>query len=268
LRAPEIRDGRRDLTAAWGEADGSIGGNVVERAAAFDTEGREGNNGVAGSGRGRRVALLDEEPVLLPVVRLFPPADSDQHPAAPQFFAVEREFEPAVAQRRRRVGVGWNPGAAIPEHDRSAAVFVLWNDPLETAIFERMIFDFDREPLFTGIEARSFRHCPALEHAIEFETKIIVEPARRMLLDDEGQRARGLAWPRRGPGRFRGFAKVAFLSVFFERHSVDRLWARFKIPAGGPHTTPRRRARFRPTSKQDTSASRPAPSGATSTRGP
>ncbi len=72
-----------------------------------------------------------------------------------------------------------------------------------------------RETLFAGHEARSARHGPALQHAIEFKPEIVMQPCRRMLLHDEGKlrglrlpaRARRVRWccgNRAWRGRYRG----------------------------------------------------------------
>ena len=94
--------------------------------------------------------------------------------------------------------------------DRAAAVLPSRNDALEPAIFERVVLDMDRQALLAGIEARPFRHRPALQHPVELEPEIIMQPARGMLLDDKGQR----------PGRARGAAAPAGSGVLRNRVSV------------------------------------------------
>ena len=44
------------------------------------------------------------------------------------------------------------PIAAVPQHDRSAAILTLGDRPLEVAIIERMVLDLDRQPLVRRIE--------------------------------------------------------------------------------------------------------------------
>src|SRR5690242_8194383 len=91
------------------------------------------------------------------------------------------------------------PGAAVPEEHRAAAVFAGRDDPLELAVIERMILDVNGEPPLLRVEARPFRHRPALQHAVQFETEIVVQAPRRVLLDDEGQP--GLPSPPDSAGR-------------------------------------------------------------------
>ena len=61
--------------------------------------------------------------------------------------------EPALAPRPQRIAAIFQfPRAAIPQHHRSTAIFSLRNHAFEFAVLDRMIFDFDREPLLRGIE--------------------------------------------------------------------------------------------------------------------
>jgi hypothetical protein len=64
-----------------------------------------------------------------------------------------------------------NPVAAIPYDHRSGAILTLRNHPFEITIFERMIFDVNREPFVAGNETRPFGDRPTLQDAVEFEPK-------------------------------------------------------------------------------------------------
>ncbi len=57
----------------------------------------------------------------------------------------------------------------------------------EIAVVERVVFHFDREPLVRRIERGPARDRPGLEHAIQLQPEVIVQPARGVLLDDEAQ---------------------------------------------------------------------------------
>src|SRR5690606_29575018 len=106
------------------------------------------------------------------------------------------------------------PAAFIPEHDRAAAIFALGNGALEAAIVERMVFDAHGETLVGGIIGWALGHRPALEHAIEFDTKIVVETRGVVLLHHETITGR-LA--RTGfPGGLLCLGKVALGLVFLE----------------------------------------------------
>ncbi len=106
-------------------------------------------------------------------------------PGARQLLPLEPKFEMPLAISRFRIELR-HPGTAVPHHDRSAAILALRNHAFEIAIFERVVFDMNRQPLLAGDEARPLRHRPALQDAIELKAEIVVEAARRMLLDDIG----------------------------------------------------------------------------------
>src|SRR6516225_7808498 len=111
--------------------------------------------------------------------------------------------------RRRRIGVGRDPGAAVPQQHRAAAILSFGNDPLKPAIIERVVLDLDGEPLLAGIEARAFWHRPALQHTIELETKIEMQASRLVFLNDKSERRRGLLARRRFTRRLRCLPEIA-----------------------------------------------------------
>src|SRR5262249_20145085 len=55
----------------------------------------------------------------------------------------------------------------------------------EIAVLQRMVFDLDRQTLVRWIERGPFGHRPGLEDAAVLEPQIIVQTARRVLLDDK-----------------------------------------------------------------------------------
>src|SRR5207247_7009893 len=88
---------------------------------------------------------------------------------------------------------------------------------LEGAVLERMILDVHGEALVGGIEAGTLGHRPALEDAFELEPEVVVQPARRVLLDDEKTIA--LAAP--GSGLARGLwslLEVALALILAQSH--------------------------------------------------
>ena len=129
--------------------------------------------------------MFDQQPVgslaTRPIV-----LHSHEHPTAVQSLALQRELQVAFGQGllRRRVALGL-PIAAIPELDGPAAILALRDRALEIAIIQRVILDFDRQPLVVRIERWASRHRPGLEHAVEFEAQIIMKARRVMFLDDE-----------------------------------------------------------------------------------
>ncbi len=194
----------------------AVGGDLRDGAAGFDAERALVEDRAAASGQRCVVAFLDQEPV---VAALFsgPAAHPHQRPAPVQLLAVEPEFERAVLIGAGRVGVERRPIAAIPQHDRAAAILSLRDDPLEPAIIERVVFDMDRQAPLARIEARPFGHRPAFQHPVELQAEIVMQPARRVLLHDKGERPRFGAAPD-GARRLRGLAEIALSLVLGQRH--------------------------------------------------
>src|ERR1700712_1136787 len=103
--------------------------------------------------------MLDQEPVgaLLP----FPLAHARQNPAAVKFFAPQSEVELAFGISALRVVA--IPIAAIPNHNRAAAVLPLRNRPFKVAVIQRMVFDLNRKPFIMRIEGRTLSDRPRFE---------------------------------------------------------------------------------------------------------
>src|SRR6185369_6977796 len=101
------------------------------------------------------------------------------------------------------------PVPAVPDQHRAPAVFALWNGPFEGVVFDRVVLDLHRKPLLARDEARATRDRPTLHDAVEFEPKIVVQPARSVLLD---HKAIALA-TRRAASRLGGHVELAFAAV-------------------------------------------------------
>src|SRR5690625_2521242 len=157
------------------------------------------------------VLPLDEQPVILFFARLS--RHPDKMPAPEELFAVDAEFEVSLLHSLLRINERLPP-ATIPEKDSAAAIFILWDRPFEITIFERVILGLDRQTFLARHEAWALGHGPAFQHAIHFQTKIVMQPARIMFLDEIAVALRG-----RVPAlRFRGFREIALLPVFLQRH--------------------------------------------------
>ena len=157
---------------------------------------------------GELVAVLDQEPVgALAAAAVV--AHAHQHPTAVQLFAIKRELQ--VALLEAGLGSVGFPVAAVPELHRAAAILVPGNGAFEIAVIERMVFDFHREPLVVRIERGPAGDRPGLEHAVEFEPEIVVQPGRGMLLDHEATPLRGRDF--RLARRLRGLLEVPLLSI-------------------------------------------------------
>ena len=97
---------------------------------------------------------------------------------------VELELEVALGQLLVRVAVG-RPAAAIPDDDAAGAVLALGDAALELGVVERVVLDVHGEALVVGRQARAPGDGPALQHAIELEAQIVMQPARGVLVHDE-----------------------------------------------------------------------------------
>ncbi len=126
------------------------------------------------------VLVLDEEPGL-GVVAL----DADEHPPAGELRAVELELQLPLLEGKARLEHG-GPRSAVPEHDRSRAVFAVRDDAFEGAVVDRVVLDAHGEPLVPRVEGRTLRHRPAQEDAAPLQPKVIVQTRRRVLLDAVG----------------------------------------------------------------------------------
>ncbi len=111
------------------------------------------------------------------------------------------------------------PCSRVPQHDGAAAILVLGDDPLERGIAHRMVFGADREALVVGIGARPLGHRPALEHAVDFDPEIVMQPRGIMLLDDEAPSVFGALGLGLGDlaSRLGGQRKVALGIILGER---------------------------------------------------
>src|SRR4030095_729565 len=84
------------------------------------------DRGVAVSGLGPPVVLLDQQPVVPALPTLLAVPHADQAEAA--FQALTIEVEGDVALLVRLGGIPFrDPLAAVPQHDGAAAIFALWN---------------------------------------------------------------------------------------------------------------------------------------------
>src|SRR6266436_6546037 len=116
------------------------------------------------------VAMLDEEPIRLgrslALVRSSAIVQSNQDPLAVELLALELKLEIAAFQSFVRIS-DRRPFAAVPDDDFARAVFAFRNAAFEFGVFDRMVFNFDRQPLFSRIERGTFGDGPAFENAVE-----------------------------------------------------------------------------------------------------
>ena len=79
--------------------------------------------------------------------------------------------------------------AAVPHDHLTGAVLLGRDDALERAIVEGMIFDWNSQALDFGVQRRTVRNRPGLEHAVELQAKVVVQASSGVLLHHEEQRA-------------------------------------------------------------------------------
>jgi hypothetical protein len=160
---------------------------------------------------------LDQQPIIAFFAR--PPMHPHQMPFSMKLLALEAKIEMSFRQPLVRISERL-PGPAIPNHHCAAAVLSLWNRAFEFVVFDRMIFDLHRQPLFARHQAWPARNRPALHHAIELKAKVIMQPRGRVLLNDESMSlgARRLA------ARFGSHVKAPLGTVGLQAHfvTVDR----------------------------------------------
>src|SRR5262244_1924913 len=98
--------------------------------------------------------MLDQKPrrTALPA-----PAGADEHPGAGELLTLERELELSLPESLARVERLRQPGAPIPDHDRSPAVFAFGDHALEGVVFDRMRLGRHRQALDGGVERRALR---------------------------------------------------------------------------------------------------------------
>src|SRR5512146_1857446 len=135
-------------------------------------------------------------------------------------------FLDRLARVLARIGY---PAPDIPQHHRAAAVFALGDGAFECAVVERVILGPHRQAVLAGVEARAFRHRPALEHSVELQPEIPVQPGRLMLLDDE---AVALALELAPLGLLRlGEVALAIIGRDVERQALGHGYARLRAGA-------------------------------------
>ncbi len=167
-------------------------GDLVHGAAARDRQRQLFENVLVACASRGLVLRLDQQPVI--ALLAGPAVHAHQMPAALKLSALEPEFQTAFLQAALRILFGL-PLAAVPQHDGAAAVLAFRDRAFEFVVFDRVVFDLDGEPLLARHQGRTARHRPALHHAVELEAQVVVQPRRRVLLDDESRAfaPRGLA---------------------------------------------------------------------------
>src|SRR5262249_53977905 len=174
---------------------------------------------------------LEEQPSR-PLAAAAPRLHTHQVPAALEPLALERESEVPLVEAEVRIAFR-HPAAAIPDDHGAAAILALGDVALEIEVLHRMVLGLDREPLAVGDETRTVRHRPALEHAVELEAKVVMEPPGRVLLHHE-LAAEACLRRRR---RLRSAVEIALLPVVLQQ-VLARLRLRFALACHHDHSLP------------------------------
>src|SRR5262249_34229512 len=125
-----------------------------------------------------RVAFLDEEPVALALL------DLHERPLAVELVTLELEEELSFLEPLTPI-FEWDPFAAIPDDHAARTIVSGGDDPLEVAVFERMVFDLDGESFVGHVVRRALRHGPRPQDALHLEPEVEVQLPRGVLVHDE-----------------------------------------------------------------------------------
>ena len=151
--------------------------------------------------------LADEQP-LLPRLPLLEP---HERPHALELVAPQFEQELAVLQSLLRI-LEHDAAPDVPHDHLAAAVLARRNYALELDVLDGVVLDVDGELLVGGIGRDPLWHCPRDEDAPDLQAQVVVQPGRRVQLDDEH------ADPRRGrpPEGLRRALGRSLLTVLLE----------------------------------------------------
>jgi len=162
------------------------------------------------------IALLDQEPIVSSFF-LAPTAHADQRPAALEVLTMENEFE--LAFRIGLTGVAYGlPRSLVPDHHRACTILSGGNRAFERAVIEGMILHMNGEAPIGGVKTRTSCDGPALEHTIELQPEIVMEPTGGVLLHDEAV-ARALT---DFGSRLRRLIEMSLALVFRELAGAER----------------------------------------------
>jgi hypothetical protein len=82
----------------------------------------------------------------------------------------------------------WSICAFIPDHHGTSSLLSCWQHSLKVAILQGMIGSWDRQPLHTAVQARSFGNGPGSHHPIDFQPEIIVQGSGLVFLHHKDER--------------------------------------------------------------------------------
>src|SRR5258708_32167638 len=95
-----------------------------------------------------------------------------------------------------------------------------------------MVLDFDGKMFLAALPGKSLRQCPRFQHAFHFQAEVVMQPARRMLLNDESRRAFDLFWSGLAC-RLAGLFEVSFAFGLGQLHSTKHYSGNARLGAWG-----------------------------------
>ena len=140
-------------------------------------------------------------------------------------------------------------GAGVPDLDRPGPVLARRDLALERPVLERVVLDVHGQRLVPGADRDPLGHRPAGQRALALEPEVVVQPARRVALDDEDRRAAPAVAAREGLRRRR---RVTLAPVLLQL--AGHRDGRYPPPTGAAPRTTARGASARPARRR-----RPAP---------
>src|SRR5687768_9485580 len=78
-----------------------------------------------------------------------------------------------------------NPRSPVPDDDFARAILSGRDLAFKTVVGNRMVFNVNRHAFVIRIEARSFRHGPALHGSVEFKPEVVMQTGGPVLLDNK-----------------------------------------------------------------------------------
>src|SRR5207253_9580096 len=131
-----------------------------------------------------RIDILEEEPVAAT-------RGAHEREAAANLHAEHLDLEtPARELRIQGFGLRRPIPAAIPDDHLTGAVVAPRDHALEVRVLDGVVLDVDGESPFAVTHRRTLRHRPALRRAADLEPHVVMQAARRVLLNDEDPRPR------------------------------------------------------------------------------
>src|SRR5580704_2214484 len=125
--------------------------------------------------------------------------------------------------------------AVVPQDDFSRAVIPFGNVALKAAVIEWMVFGLNRQAFVGRIKRRTFWNSPGFQHAVQFQTEIVMKPSGVMALHYE----RILSTRSAAASRLGTLARWTLALIFGQRiHAASIFLFRQLLPLTSATKTP------------------------------